>query len=82
VTDLAKSELRAMIERFLRGEDCSVRFANRIEEYLDGHFRGTPIHEELIEPLATYRPGGGEFLVDEDELARKLRYASETWLSG
>lgn len=70
-----------MLERFLRGEDRSLRFVNAIEAHLDKNFRGTPIYEDLIEPLATYRPGGGEFLIDEDELARKFEYALRTWLS-
>jgi len=80
VTDQATSELRVMINRFLSGEDRSLRFANQIERYLDEHFRGTPIYEELIEPLATYRPGGGEFLIDENDLLHKFEYAVRTWL--
>jgi hypothetical protein len=70
-----------MMERFVRGHDRSVPFANQIEQYLDEHFRATPIHEELIEPLATYRPGGGEFLVNESELVQEFEYAMRTWLS-
>lgn len=47
-----------MIGRFVRGEDPSVAFANEIEKYTSQHFRGTTDAEELMEALATYRPGG------------------------
>ncbi|MBV9131239.1 MAG: hypothetical protein JO020_16760 [Chloroflexi bacterium] len=75
MTDSAKLKLRNMLERFVRGDDRSIRFANEIEQYLDDNFRGTRLHEELIEPLATYRPGGGEFLVNENELVQQFEYA-------
>jgi hypothetical protein len=70
-----------MVESFIRGDDRSIRFANRIEEYASTHFRGSEAAEELIEALATYRPGGGTFLLDEDGLRRQLEYALRTWLS-
>lgn len=74
-------EMRVMMDRFIRGDDRSLRFANEIEAFLDRYFRGTPIYDELIEPLATYRPGGGEFLINEEELSRKFDYAIRTWLT-
>jgi|HubBroStandDraft_6_1064221.scaffolds.fasta_scaffold179995_2 hypothetical protein len=69
------------MERFLRGEDRSVRFTNQIETFMSENFGGTDIYEELIEDLATYSPGGGEFLMDEDRLANKFEYVIRRWLS-
>lgn len=63
---VACRQLRELMERFLRGEDRSVRFTNQIEAFMSEKFRRTDIYEELMEDLATYSPGGGEFLIDED----------------
>ena len=82
MTTSPKDELRAMVERFLRGDDHSITFANRIEEYASRHFRDVEAAEELVEALATYRPAGGEFLLDEAALRKHLEYALRTWLSG
>jgi hypothetical protein len=79
--DDARTRLRAMLDRFVRGEDRSVRYANEIEELLSRDFRNTPIYDELVEDLATYRPGGGQFLIDEPRLARKFEFAIREWLS-
>jgi hypothetical protein len=69
-----------MMETFIRGDDRSVSLVNKIEESLRQHFRGEPIYEELVEDLATYSPGGGEFLTDERALADKFGYAINRWM--
>lgn len=76
-----RQALRAMLERFLRGDDRSLRFANEIEDLLDREFRGTAIHEELIEDLARYRPGGGPYLLNEEALAKKIDYVISVFLT-
>ena len=70
----ARTTLRQMLERFVRGEDQSLRFANEIEGLVLSQFREAEFFEELSYDLATYRPGGGDYLTDEKELARKFRY--------
>ena len=49
-----RRELREMLERFVRGEDRSLAYVNRIEHVLSEAFRGTPLYEELIQDVATY----------------------------
>jgi hypothetical protein len=63
-----------MLERFVRGDDRSLKYVNRIEEYVASNFYGDERFEDLTETLATYRPEGGEHLIDEDHLVRKLEY--------
>ena len=69
------------MEAFIRGDDRSLNFVNRLENVLTDSFRKEPIYEELAGALATYTPGGGEFLINEEELARELRYALDQFLS-
>jgi hypothetical protein len=69
-----------MMEAFIRGDDQSLNFVNTIEDHLNKWFRGEELYEELIEDLATYSPGGGEFLVDEKELTRHFQYALDRFL--
>ena len=70
-----------MMEAFIRGDDRSLNFVNRLENVLTDSFRNEPMYEELAGALATYTPGGGEFLINEEELARELRYALDQFLS-
>jgi hypothetical protein len=69
------SVLRSMLERFVRGDDRSLKYVNTIEEYVASNFsRDDDYFEDLIEALATYRPAGGKHLIDEEHLVRKLEY--------
>jgi len=69
-----------MIETFIRGDDRSLNFVDRIEGLLRQSFRNDPIYEELVDDLARYSPGGGKSLVDEDGLARQLKYVLDLFL--
>jgi len=69
-----------MMEAFICGDDRSLNFVNRLEKVLRDSFRNEPIYEELAGALATYSPGGGQFLINEEELARELRYALDQFL--
>ncbi len=64
-------DLIALIERFLAGGN-SVKDADEIEGLLIESFADTEIFEELTEPLALFRPGGGPQYVDKAELSELL----------
>ncbi len=53
--------LRAALRRFMAGES-SRELAAELEVALDDLFPEDPRFEELAHALASYRPGGGEFL--------------------
>jgi hypothetical protein len=67
-----KGELCQLIERFCNGEDISVKAANTIEVALDDEFPDDERAQDVVLSLASYRPGGGEFLYDEVEIRRQL----------
>jgi hypothetical protein len=62
--------LERLLESFVAGEDRSVRFANGIEGLLLEAFPDDDALEDLLVALASYRPGGGEYLYDEAALVR------------
>jgi len=74
MSDDARRLLREMMERFIRGDDQSLRFTNEIEILVRTQFRDAEFYEELSYHLATYSPGGGDHLIDEKELAREFRF--------
>lgn len=76
-----RAELARMIKRFLSGEDRSLAHVNRMEGLLVDRFIDTPLYEELSPPLAMYRPGGGDHLYNEEELAGELRYILQRYLA-
>jgi len=69
-----------MMESFIRGDDRSLNFVNKLEDLLRTSFRSEPIYEELAGYLATYTPGGGRSLIDEEDLARQLRYVLDQFM--
>ena len=70
----ARRLLREMLERFVRGDDQSLRFTNEIEILVRTQFREAEFYEELSYDLATYSPGGGDHLIDEKALAREFSF--------
>jgi len=66
------SALRELIERFCSGTDISVKAANAIEVALDDAFPDDGQAQDIVLCLASYRPGGGEFLYDEQEVGKQL----------
>ena len=63
-----------LMETFLDGQDRSMAFADRVQGVLIDYFRGSELFEELSESIALYQPGGGDHLLDENELATEFRY--------
>jgi hypothetical protein len=64
--------LRQLIERFRSGEDTSIDAANAIEVALDDAFPSDEQVQDVVRGLASYRPGGCEFLYSEEEIRRQL----------
>ena len=65
-------ELIERIERFVDGSDVSLASAGLIEVGLDDAFPDNDWISEKVLMLASYRPGGGEFLYDEEQVRREL----------
>ena len=66
--------LADLLNRFISGEDRSKDMVEKIEGVLIENFSDSELYEEISVPVASYQPGGGEFLYDEEALAREFRY--------
>ena len=62
----------SLISKFISGEEISLSLANRIEVILDSEFPEDEMIQDVVLMLASYRPGGGEYLFDYDQLAPAL----------
>ena len=67
-----RAELIERIERFIDGSDVSIASAGLIEVGLDDAFPDNDWVSDKVLMLASYRPGGGESLVDEAQVRGEL----------
>ena len=67
-----RKELTERIQRFVDGTDVSVASVARIEAGLDDAFPDNDWMSEKVLMLASYRPGGGESLYDEQQVRLEL----------
>jgi hypothetical protein len=67
--------LADLMETFVRGGDRSMALVDRIEGLLIQCFQDSELYEELSPAVASYPPGGGDHLFDEEALAAEFRYA-------
>jgi hypothetical protein len=65
-------ELMERIQRFIDGVDVSLESAGLIEVGLDDAFPDNDWISDKVLMLASYRPGGGEGLYDEEQVRREL----------
>ena len=65
-------ELTDRIQRFIDGVDTSLASAGLIEVGLDDAFPDNERIGDTVLMLASYRPGGGEFLHDEAAMQAEL----------
>ena len=68
-------QLRQMLDTLVNGRDRSLRHANDIESMLLENFAEDDGFEDLLVALASYRPGGGEYLYDEASIRRVVSEA-------
>ena len=61
-------EVRQMLRRFIAGEDIGTDLAGRMEVALDSLFPEDDRFEDLVLALASYQPGGGEFLYSYESI--------------
>ena len=65
-------KLMFVIQRFVDGKDRSIKAANQIEGLLEELFPEDDRFEEVVIALASYRPGGGDYLYDEKQMTNIL----------
>ncbi|MDD7793072.1 hypothetical protein [Clostridium sp. 'White wine YQ'] len=57
-----------MLNKFIAREDCSMEIAGKIEVALDEIFPDDDEIQDYVTCFASYRPGGGDYLYDEDRM--------------
>lgn len=67
-------ELLIRLNSFLEESDTSMVNAGQIERLLDELYPDNEDIQEFVTCLASYRPGGGEFLYDTDQIIRQGRF--------
>jgi hypothetical protein len=66
-----------LLERFVNGEDRSLQLARVLEGELEAAFPDDPRFEDVVLALASYQPGGGDYLYDEQLILPLIRQAFE-----
>jgi hypothetical protein len=61
-----------MLEAFVRGDDRSAAYANKVEGFLIEHFYDDDEFQGLLTALASYSPGGGDLLYDEEGMIKVM----------
>ncbi|MEA2604012.1 MAG: hypothetical protein QOF89_5004 [Acidobacteriota bacterium] len=61
-------EIQELLETFTSGRDRSLGLAGRLEVALDDVFPEDERFEDLVLALASYRPGGGDYLYDAEAI--------------
>lgn len=69
------TSLAELLAKFINGEDVSIASANAIEVALDEAFPDDDLMQDTVLMLASYRPGGGDFLYGEQQVRRQLEKA-------
>ena len=67
-----RESLVKLIERFTLGEDVSIAAVNAIEVAVEEMFPNDDEMQDVVVQLASYRPGGGEYLYNEAEIEPTL----------
>ena len=65
-------DLKKALEKIVVDRDFSAKAARNLESVV-ARFSEDPRFEDLEHMLASYRPGGGEFLFDASALERECR---------
>jgi hypothetical protein len=66
--------LITMMERFVSGEANSLEDARKLEAMLLEAAEAFPELEDLADELAQYRPGGGDFLYDFQQMKPRVAH--------
>lgn len=74
---MTRAELIELIDIFISGQDVSISHANRIEVAIDDEFPDNDYMQDVVGILASYRPGGGDYLYDEEFVTNKLQKVRE-----
>ena len=61
----------SLLEAFIAGDDRSLAAAGRIEVALDQYFPDDDEVQDYVTMFASYRPEGGDYLYNEEQMVAK-----------
>ncbi|WP_139213117.1 hypothetical protein [Pseudomonas kilonensis] len=61
-----------LLDHFIDGRDTSVEAANRLEVLIDNAYPDDDFLQATVEVLACYRPEGGDFVFDVNQVRNRL----------
>lgn len=71
---LNREHLIQSLRDFVENRDRSLAAAGRLEVALDALFPEDEAVQDVVLALASYRPGGGDFLYDEHAITKMCRW--------
>lgn len=71
---MTHEQLKQALRDFIDGTDRSLASAGRLEVALDKLFPEDEEMADVVLALASYRPGGGEYLYDEGHIAKLCQW--------
>lgn len=75
------NEIIFLIDDFVSGKKANMETANLLETMLDDTYPEDDYLQETVEILACYRPEGGDFLFNTEQVKKRLsetrKYLSE-----
>ena len=61
-----------LLGNFIDGGDTSIEAANRLEVLIDSAYPDDDFLQETVEVLACYRPEGGDFIFNVNQVRKRL----------
>jgi hypothetical protein len=65
-------EILSLIDSFISDSNTDMEHANQLETLIDDNYPDDDFLQETVEILACYRPEGGDFLFNTDQVKKRL----------
>jgi hypothetical protein len=65
-------EILSLIDSFISGSNTDMENANQLETMIDDNYPDDDFLQETVEILACYRPEGGDFLFNTEQVKKRL----------
>lgn len=75
--DDRRERIAELLRRFVSGADRSAELAGELEVAIDTLFPDGEDWQDLVHALASYRPAGGTYLYDAQQIVPKCEWAIE-----
>ncbi|WP_139225821.1 hypothetical protein [Paracidovorax konjaci] len=75
-------DIESLAKKFISGEDVSLKCANALEVAIDDAFPDDEEMQAVVLMLASYRPGGGDYLYNERDVRKILMKVINRSVSG